>query len=332
MKQITKFASLLLAVSLALAACAGGSGGSATTESAELTPVSIQMYFLPEPGYGWHLYGIEHGIYASHGIELDLIPGQGSNFTMQQLNEDQVQFGQASLLAYLANRAEVGSETTAVFTPIDHPQAGILTTVPADSLDDLEGTTIGMFPFTVLRNLLPIVLQENGLEPDSIQIETMTTSLGVLLEGTVDSIEGFLGGNVASNIAAAAEEGVELYHLDLHDFGLAGYAHPLIVRNDMIEENPDLVRRLVAAMKESIDAALDASPEEIAELIHAAYPEIDQEVVVHDWPDYRELFSDTGLIDVEVVETNLGYVRDALGIPHDLQAEDMFTNEFVPTD
>jgi ABC-type nitrate/sulfonate/bicarbonate transport system substrate-binding protein len=174
---------------------------------------------------------------------------------------------------------------------------------------------------------------ENGLEPDSIQIETMqATNMAILLEGTVDSIEGFLGGNVASNRAVAEEAGVEVYHLDLNDFGLEGYAHPLIVRNDVLESDPDLVRRLVAAMKESVNAALDASPEEIAELVHAYAPEVSEDVVVLDWPDYRELVNESGLIDEAVVETNLGYVSDGLGISHDLQAADMYTNEFVPTD
>jgi NitT/TauT family transport system substrate-binding protein len=140
MSQTKTFFALLLAMALVLAACGGGgeaepdtSGSSVPTE---LDHVAIQMYFLPEPGWGWHLYGIEHGIYAKHGIELELIPGQGSNFTMQQLNEDQVDFGQASLLAYLASRAQADSPTTVVYTPIDHPQAGILTTVPADDLAD----------------------------------------------------------------------------------------------------------------------------------------------------------------------------------------------------
>jgi ABC-type nitrate/sulfonate/bicarbonate transport system substrate-binding protein len=105
-----------------------------------------------------------------------------------------------------------------------------------------------------------------------------------------------------------------------------------VVRNDVIEENPDLVRRLVAAMKESTEAASEATPEEIAELVTAHAPEISEQVVVLDWPDYRELISESGLIEEEVVETNLRYLTDGLGISHDLQAADMYTNEFVPTD
>ena len=131
---------LTITGSLIIASCGSGSSeATPTTEPAqvELTPVAVQMHFLPEPSWGTHLYGIEHGIFEAHGIELELIPGQGSNFTMQQLNENRVQFGQASLIAYLASRAEVGSETMAVFSAIDHPQAGILSTTPAETLEDL---------------------------------------------------------------------------------------------------------------------------------------------------------------------------------------------------
>jgi len=331
MNRIRSITGVLLVASLALVACGTEGTQSTTSVPVELTPVALQMHFLPEPAWGTHLYGIEHGIFAKHGIELELIPGQGSQFSMQQLNEDQVQFAQASLIAYLTNRAEVGSETTAVFTPIDHPQAGILTTKPAQTLEDLAGTTVGMIPFSVSQLLLPLVLTENGLDPDSVTIESVTYSPALLLEGTVDGLEVYKGGNVATLEALAESAGVDVYHLDLHDFGLVGYAHTLIVRDDVIESDPDLVGRMVAAMKESLDGALTATPEEIADLVTARAPEISREDVIAEWEDYRELINETGLIDSEVVATNLGYVRDALGIPHSLQAEDVYTNEFVPT-
>ena len=331
MKRTKSITGFLLIASLALAACAGESQ-STTTEPVELTPVALQMHFLPEPAWGITLYGIEHGIFAEHGIVLDLIPGQGSQFAMQQLNENQVQFAQASLIAYLTSRAADASDTTAVFTPINHPQAGILTTTEADSLEDLAGTTVGMIPFSVSQLLLPLVLTENGLDPDSVTIESVTYSPALLFEGTVDGLEVYKGGNVATLQAAAEQAGVVVYHLDLHDFGLEGYAHSLIVRNDLIESDPDLVGRMVAAMKESLEGALGATPEEIADLVTAAAPEISRENVIAEWADYRELINESGLIDSEVVATNLGYVNNALGIPHDLQPEDVFTNEYVPTD
>jgi NitT/TauT family transport system substrate-binding protein len=332
MKRTKAHAGLLVVALTALAACGSDGADSSTTVPVEMTPVSLQMDFLAEPGWGTWLYGVDQGIFARHGIDLELVPGQGSQFSMQQLNENEVQFAQANLIAYLSSKAEVGSETMAVFAPLDHPQAGILTTIPAETLEDLDGATVGMIPFSVSQLLLPLVLSENGLDPDSITIESVQTSPALLFEGTVDGLEGFLGGNVATTQAAGEAAGIDVYHLDLHEFGLEGYQDTLIVRSELIESDPDLVERMVSAMQESVAASLEASSEEIADLVAEAAPEIPRENVIAEWEDYRELFNETGLIDEAVVETNLGYLTDGLGIVHDLQTSEVYTNEFVTTD
>jgi NitT/TauT family transport system substrate-binding protein len=331
---------LLAATMLVVLAACGSDGGTSSSSTAdtgsegtpagELTHVALQMHFLPEPAWGIHLYGIEHGIYEAHGIDLEMIPGQGSNFTMQQLNENQVQFGSASTIAYLANRAEVGEGTTAVLAVIKEPQAGILTTVEADSLDDLVGTSVGMIPFSVSQVLLPVVLAENGLPADAITIEPVTYSFGLLFEGEVDGLEAHYGGNVATAEKAAAAAGVDVWFVALKDQGLVGHPQGLIVRDDVIEENPDLVRSMVAAMVESIQGAMAAPPEEIAALVAERAPELSEEDIVAEWADLVPLMNETGEIDETVIETELGYVSEALGITHDLTTDQVYTNEFLP--
>jgi hypothetical protein len=61
------------------------------------------------------------------------------------------------------------------------------------------------------------------------------------------------------------------------------------------------------------------------------YPELASDYAEEDWAQYKILVSETGLFETEVVTTSLGYVADGMGIPHEFQAEDVFTNEFVPT-
>jgi NitT/TauT family transport system substrate-binding protein len=329
---------LVLTVALVVSAC-----GSDTTDStsdttsdvsvpAELTPVKLQMHFLPQIDWGAYLYGIENGIFEEHGIDLEMIPGQGSAFTMQQLNEDQAEFGSANILAYLADRAATDSETTGVYVVTGHPQVGMLTTVPgADSLDDLVGHTLGLIPFSAWRSVLPVVLQENGLEPDSVQVELVTYSIALLLEGQVDALEVYQGSNLASATAAAEEGGAEVSFLDMADFGFVGYSQTIVARNDVIESDPELVSRMLAAIRESYDEAFAQDDQAIIDMVVGLYPELASDYAVEDWAQYKTLVSETGLYDTEVVATSLGYVADGMGVPHELQAEDVFTNEFVPT-
>lgn len=332
----------ILTVIMLFVVVACGSDGEATvstepqgtagegTPAGELTHVALQMHFLPEPAWGVHLYGIEHGIYEKHGIDLELIPGQGSNFTMQQLSENQVQFGSASTIAYLAHRAEVGEGTTAVLAVMKEPQAGIITTVEADSLEDLVGTSVGMIPFSVSQVLLPVVLAENGLASDAIKIEPVTYSFGLLFEGTVDGLEAHYGSNVATARRVAEEAGVDVYFVALKDQGLVGHPQGLIVRDEVIADDPELVRNMVEAMTESIQAAIAAPAEEIAALVAGYAPELTEEDVVAEWADLVPLLNETGVLDETVLERELGYVSEALHIPHDLTTDEVFTNQFVP--
>jgi NitT/TauT family transport system substrate-binding protein len=326
---------LVLTVAMAISACGGDTTDSTSgTDDAptELTPVILQMHFLPQLDWGGYLYGIENGIFEEHGIDLEMVPGQGSAFTMQQLNEDQAQFGSANILAYLADRAGTGSETTGVYVVTGHPQVGMLTTVPdADSLDDLAGHTLGLIPFSAWRSVLPVVLQENGLEPDSVEVELVTYSIALLLEGQVDALEVYQGSNLASATAAAEEGGAEVSFLDMADFGFVGYSQTIVARNDVIESDPELVSRMLAAIRQSYDEAFAQDDQAIIDMVVGLYPELASDYAVEDWAQYKTLVSETGLFDTEVVATSLGYVADGMGIPHDLQAEDVFTNEFVPT-
>lgn len=325
---------LALAGAILLSSC-GSQTSDSTSEASipeELTLVKLQMHFLPQPDWGAYLYGLENGIFEKHGIDLELIPGQGSAFAVQQLNEGQAEFGSANILAYLADRAETGSETTAVYVVTGHPQVGMLTTVPgADSLDDLVGHTLGLIPFSAWRSVLPVVLEENGLEPDSVQVELVTYSIALLLEGQVDALEVYQGSNLASATATAEEGGAEVSFLDMADFGLVGYSQTIVTRNDIIETDPDLVSRMLAAIRESYDTAFALDDQQIADLVTGLYPELASDFITVDWAGYKDLVSDTGMFDTEVVATSLGYVADGLGIAHDLQPEDVFTNEFVPT-
>jgi NitT/TauT family transport system substrate-binding protein len=324
---------------IALSACgtgtpASGSPASGTPASgtpAALTKVTILQDWVLDATFAPHLFGIENGIFEKHGIDLELVSGQGSEFSMQQLNENQVQFATADLLAYLADRAVNDSPTTAVMTQLDSPTAGILTTQPVDALEDLAGKQVAIAPFSVFRLVLPVVLQQNGLERDAVDIELIETgSFALLFEGEIDAMEAYKAGSLATGMLEAEDIGTEVHYLDMADFGLVGYDKILVVRNDVIEDNPDLVRRLTAALRESVDQALAASDEEIADLVVAKAPELQRDEVILQWQQMKELVDDIGAFDNDVVATNLTYLTEGLEIDHDLQPEDVFTNDFIP--
>jgi NitT/TauT family transport system substrate-binding protein len=318
---------ILVAVgALLVAACGDETGG----DVEELDHIELQMKFSPTVMWGHYLYGIEEGIFERHGIDLELVPSTGSTFVMAQLNENRVQFANADMIGYLADRASTDSPTTAVMVVTDSPIFRILTTVPADSLDDLVGLKVAHNPFDVFRHVLPIVLELNGLARDAVQLEPVQLSSALLIEGAVDAMMVYVGSTLAIARAAAEAAGVTLYELDLADYGLVNYDHVILVRNEMLEDDPDLVRRMLSAIQESIEGAKAADDDLILDLLAPWMPGMNREVERIGWQEQKVYFGRTWTFDPAVVETVLGYIRDGLGIDHDLEAEDTFTNDFLP--
>jgi NitT/TauT family transport system substrate-binding protein len=249
---------------------------------------------------------------------------------MQQLNENKVQFATSDLLAYLADRAANDSPNTAVMTMLDSTQSGMLTRQPVDSLEDLAGKRVAIAPFSVFRLVLPVVLEQHGLERDAIKIELIDTgSFALLFEGRIDAVEAFKGGTLETGMVEAEKAGVEVHHVDMADYGLLSYDKILVVRNDVIEADPNLVRNFVAALQESVDRALQANDEEIADLAVAKAPELQREVAALQWRGLKELLDEIGTFDSKVIATNLVYLTEGLEINHSLQPEDLFTNDLV---
>jgi NitT/TauT family transport system substrate-binding protein len=307
----------------------GGCGDGASDGDAELDRIEFQMVFSPAVMWGHYLYGIEEGIFERHGIDLELVSSTGTTMVMTQLNENRVQFAIADLIGYLADRATTDSPTTAVMVTTDSPLVRILTTVPADSLDDLVGLKVAHNPFDVFRHVLPIVLELQGLGRDAVGLEPVQLSSALLIEGAVDAMMVYVGSTLAIARAEAEAAGVTLYELDLVDYGLVSQ-QVLLVRNEMLEDDPDLVRRLLAAIQESIEGAIAADDDLILDLLAPYIPGMNREVERVGWQEQKVYFGRSWTFDPAVVDTVLGYVRDGLGIDHDLRAEDTFTNDFLP--
>lgn len=324
---------LVLAAALLLSSCGGGDDTPSAAGGGPKDEVRLLLNWVPDAARFPHLYGIEHGIFEKHGIELELIPGKGSGFAMEQINEDKFDFVQSDFLSYVASRAEHDSPTTAVMSFMDEATAGLMSLQPIDSVDDLVGKDIAIEPFDAMQFILPVVLAENGLPPDSWKIKLVDTAgFQVLLEKRVDAISVFKTGSLAIGQLAAERFDEEAYFLNLADFGLAAYPNVIVARNEVLESDPDLVQRLVAAFQESAERSLEASDDEVFDLVSAVSPELDRETTLLQWEQTKEILTADGAFDTEIVETNLGYVSDALEIDHDLQPEDVFTNEFVSSE
>lgn len=326
------------ALTLVLAACgkSATSSGESTATSAPAQPkkVSVIGDWIFDVGFGGLAYGLSKGYFQQHGVDLNFIPGRGSDLAMQQINQGKVDFAFTDLSTYLAQRIKGQTDTTAVFAWMNTPIIGVLSLSPINSPQDMTGKTFGTVAFSSGRYSLPYVLKQNGVDPSSVKVQLLDFSVlyPTLFQGKLHTAEADYAGSYESAYFAAQKAGIKVYFKRLADWGFKDYGKLLIVRSNLIQSNPELVRNVIAGFSESITNALaNASGEEIYNDLKKYNPQADKQGTVLGWTDLKQIIHNPGPIDQATVEYTLNFLAATQGTKTDHAASSFYDNAFIPT-
>jgi len=248
---------------LALVACGGGEG----TDDSGATEVTLQLNWYP---YGEHVpfyYGVEEGIFEEHGIDLTIEAGQGSAKTVQAVGQQSYDFGWADTPALLANIDQgVQVRSVGVFLQSTPSAVQVFTETGITEPEDLRGRTIAVSAGDAVTTTFPLYLDAVGLSEDDVEQQNLDAAgkNAAMMSGQVDGLIGFAHDQGPK---LADESGKEVSYLRYTDVGLNFFSNGLIAHTSTIEEDPDLVERMVAATSEAYTAAQDAPDEAVASMV-----------------------------------------------------------------
>lgn len=298
----------------------------------EPVDVSVMLDFYPDAIYAPLQRGVELGYFEEEGVNLEILPSSGSSLTLQELRSGNVDFAFASLSTYVADRAENGTGTMAIYAYFNAPTVGIVATFPLDEPEDLVGKHFGTVPFSAGRIQLPYVLEANAVDPASVTIDLMDFSVlyATLFEGGIDAAELHQPGDEGV-LAEAEAQGRTVYAKRLAEWGYRDYSKTLLASDSVIAERPEVVGRLVRAIDRSLgDALANATDDEIFEAMRALDEQAEAEAVAATWANVkRYVDGKPGPFSDEVVGYVLDLQESSAG-PNDLRAADVYTAEFVP--
>ncbi|QCU77081.1 thiamine biosynthesis protein [Citricoccus sp. SGAir0253] len=272
----TKLLSLMATVAvtgLALTGCGSGSpsgGGDASSPGASETASGsaggsgeldqVKVGVLPiAPSVGIY-YGVEKGIFEDHGIDVELSTSNAGAAMLPAVANEQLQFGignpnsvmnandrglDMKIVAGYSNSLAEGEDIAGVVTTKD---SGI------QGWEDLAGKTVSVNALKTQGDLTIMeAVSKAGGDPEAVNFSEMPfQDMPAQLErGNTDAIwvpEPFLSSSLAN-------EDNQLVGYSFQD-SVAGM--PTMVTfssGSFVEENPDLAKRFVDAMTESLDAA-----------------------------------------------------------------------------
>lgn len=242
----------------------------------DLTPVSFQTDWIPSGEHAMYYGGWSKGIFEKHGIDITITRGYGSGDTVTKLAGGAFDFGIADLGAVLAGKATSGMPVVAIQSIYTHSPHSlfVLESSGIDSFQGLEGKRIGITPGNSHKVYFPKVAERAGTDASKIVwVNTDGAAMApLLIQGQLDAAPFYSIHHYYQNKAAEAV-GEKINVLPFEEVGFAIYAASVVTTEGLIEENPELVERFLAAIQESFVWARD-NPEEACQLHVERVPEV----------------------------------------------------------
>lgn len=338
---------LLLAGVLAiLPACGGGnSGGNGGAEPGgvtggdngggpSLTPVKVVLDWSPNTNHTGLYVARDQGFYEEEGLAVEIIP-PGEAGADAMVAAGNAEFGVSYQEGVTFARIQ-DVPIVSIAAVIQHNTSGFA--APADkglkSPKDFEGKKYGGWGSPIEQATLEAMMLNDNADPSLVEIINIgDVDFFAAVKRDID----FAWIYYAWTGVEAELRGEQLDIVYLRDYAeeLDYYTPVLITNEDMIAEKPELVRSFMAATARGYQFAIE-QPEEAAEILAAAEPDLDRELVIasQKWlsPRYQDDAPRWGLQKAEVWENyaNWLYERDLLEKP--LDVESAFTNDFLPED
>lgn len=305
---------------LVLVACSGGSESSTlspdnedqtentneeSTGSGELDEIEITVTHYPTGAYAVpYNVGIEQGIFEKHGIKITEIYGSGGGgTTVRNVLSGKLPFGDvstaAAIQAYLS-----GAPIKIVGGAVQSLGDLVFVTRKDDNeineVHDLIGNTWAYTnPGSVTETVSQLIFELMDIDPDSLNVVAsggIGEGLTMLQAGEVDTSI-----MLEPTYSVEKDNWKELFRVSEH---IKRYQQTVIITSpQLIEQNPDLVKRFLAAYQEAVDWVYE-NPEEAAK-IFAKSAEIDEEASISAVKGLVEAEHWNSKIDIESMETTL---------------------------
>jgi NitT/TauT family transport system substrate-binding protein len=323
--RLGQCATVILAM-LFIPACSNESGES----------ITFNMSWLPQGSMSGVIVAIDQGFYREAGLEVEATRGFGGIRTANEIDQGLFDFGYVDALGVILNRNN-GGRTRLVGGINERWPAGLCYVEERHQLlepKDLVGLTVGGGQNSAVQVSLPLWLERNGVRRDAISLLQLAPSvIGVsLVEGTIDAAECWLGNSVAVFQQTAAEAGLTIDWLEYGDFNLDIYGNGIVTSERLIEEQPETVRKFLAATYRGYTWARD-NPQGAAAILVKHYPELDPEITLQQVNEIVELmtgWNGLGWLEEAKVARTLEFLAAAYSIDDAMTIDDIYTNEFLP--
>lgn len=322
--------SILIVSVFILTSCVAG-----TTEKGEKNvKIDIVLDWTPNTNHTGLYVAQSEGFFEEAGIEAVIMqPPEGGAEAIVGGGGAEFGIGFQDYLApnYASNTP---MPITAVAAIIQHNTSGIIS-LKEDGIDTpskLPGHTYATWNLPIELAIIEKIVEDDGGSFEDINLVPSTvTDVITALQTDIDSVWIYY----AWDGIATRVNGLETNYLNFADYGkeLDYYSPVLFVNDDYAESNPEIVKKVLSAVKKGYEYAVE-NPEDAAQILLEAAPELNPEIVAESqkWlaDQYIADAPKWGYIDPERWDAFYGWLFENNLIEREIPKGAGFTNKYLP--
>ncbi len=313
-----------------------------TTPTFSAEKVKFKTDFSPV-GYHTMFYAaVGRGIYQQHGLDVEIIPGNGSYAAVLDIAGEKVDFGFAdtgSLVVGALNANVRDVKVVAMIFEVTPYTVLYLKNKGINKPQDLKGKKMADFQGSGTSKLLKVFARVNGvdLSGSEILMSSPSTFLNPLVIGQADYAATTVN-RLPNLIGPARQSGNDLAEFRFADYGVDIFGASIIANVKTIERRPDVVKRFVQATLESVRWTAQ-NPDQAVDYFLQFNPQIKKPQALIDLSTILDTSVprgkaagnplSLGWIDGAKMKKTIDMVREAYDLRQSIDPAIIYTNDYV---
>ncbi|MBS4534317.1 ABC transporter substrate-binding protein [Clostridium sp. D2Q-14] len=329
-----KIISLMIIISILGTISVGCESEDNTAENEELEKVTVILDWIPNTNHTGLYVAKDKGYYEEEGLDVEIIqPSEGGTADLIASGQGEFGISYQEEVTY-ARTAEKPLPIKAIAAVIQHNTSGFasLEEKGITSPKDFEGKEYGGWGALMEEAMLRAVMDKDGgnfSELNMVNIGSLDFFTAV--KEHVDFTWIYYGWDgIASEVK---NDPINFIKLQDFDENLDFYTPTIIANEELIEGEPELIERFLAATTKGYEYSIE-NPEDAVESLLKDNSEIDRDIAIESQKylanEYQAEVDRWGEMKPEMWANfaNWMYERDL--IENELDVEEAFTNEFLP--
>lgn len=304
-------------------------------EAEALTKVDFQLNWKITADHAAYYVALQKGWFEEEGLDVNIIIGQGSGYTVQALEAGKADIGISDAPVPIKGIAQ-GADIKIIGIIFDkHPNcmyfwkdSGIT------SPQDLVGKTVAVPAADGHYAMWPAFAKQIGVDADSVTFVNIEPAAKVAALATKKAdvvFELYTAKPFMEKAIPPEELGAILWS----DHGFNAYAHSIVARNEVIENDPEMVKGFLKAAYRGWDFVVK-NPEEAIQILSEYHPINTTDylanlmLVMEFFKTERYKNYGIGYIDADRMANTIELVEKYLGVEINFEPEDAYTSEFLP--